>query len=72
MILIYILVLISLIAYYIWTYLHPYSWQKYRGDKKILALIIGMILLFIVVNWNPIGNTISDVFDYVLKGIRIQ
>ena len=71
MILIYILVLISLIAYYIWTYLHPYSWQKYRGDKKILAIIILLIVAFLVANMEYIEKIINWILDILEKGLKI-
>ena len=71
MILIYILVLISLIAYYIWTYLHPYSWQKYRGDKKILGAIIVLICLFMVANMDKVGIIINKILDIIEKGLRV-
>ena len=71
MILIYILVIISLIAYYIWTYLHPYSWQKYRGDKKILSIIILLIVAFLVANMDKVGNIINKTLDIIEKGLRV-
>lgn len=71
MILIYILVLISLIAYYIWTYRHPYSWQKYKGNKKVLTAILLLILVFFVANMDKVGNIINKALDIIEEGLRV-
>ena len=71
MILIYILVLISLIAYYIWTYTHPYSWQKYKGDKKILVIIILLIVAFLVANMEYVSKIYNYIADLIMKGLKI-
>lgn len=71
MILIFIIVLISLMSYYIWTYTHPYSWQKYKGDKRILGAIIVLICLFMVANMEYIEKIVNWILDILEKGLKI-
>ena len=71
MILIYIITLISLIVYYIWTYRHPYSWQKYKGNKKVLTAILLLILVFILANMEYIVDIYNRIMDFILKGLKL-
>ena len=71
MILIFIIVLISLISYYIWTYRHPYSWQKYKGNKKVLTAILLLLLVFAFANMEHIADIYNKIIDFILKGLHL-